>query len=366
MTRGTTGLQAGAAKSFDSVRADISEFLNTLPASATPTRGDLILGFATGYKPYTIAPFVESMRTHGQFSGKVALFVHPAAREMANYLMAHNIEPIAFDRSKSPLVHFNLVRCFGYFEYLRDQWNSGAIFNQILLTDVRDVIFQKPLFGTPCDELEFYLEEASFTIGEDWFTARGIEMACGKQAVRDLSSKTVSCAGAVIGRTIGIFKYLAQKQLFALRLPETARSKWGVDQGLHNYILHMGLAGTAISRPNFARVANLGVTEGSILACDAKGRVINPNGEISEIAHQWDRHRHLTKTICATYLRNRRYGRLRSLATRALPRLALSTASHQLAWVKLGLIGRYSLRRRAKEAKRLSGDNPGTSGKVTR
>jgi hypothetical protein len=206
------------------------------------------------------------------------------------------------------------------------------------LTDVRDVVFQKPLFANPCGELEFHLEEPSFTIGKDWFTARGIETACGKQAVRDFSSNTVSCAGTVSGRAIGTFEYLGQKQLLALGLSKTARSTWGVDQGIHNYILHSGLTRSAVSKPNFARVASLGVVQGCVFTCDAKGRVINPDGEFSEIAHQWDRHRHLTKIICAAYLHNSRYGRWRSWTARALPRFTLSTWSLLLRWPKAILV----------------------------
>jgi len=357
-----SAIRAAAGDQVGSIRASILAFANSLPAGVLPTRGDLILGFATGYKPHVIAPFVESVRAHGQFTGKIVLFIDPAERKMADYLISHDIEPIAFDRSKSPMAHVNLARSFAYFEYLRGQWDSGAVFNQILLTDVRDVIFQKPLFGTPCEELEFYLEEPSFTIGEDWFTARGIEIACGKQAVRDLSSKTVSCAGAVSGRAIGIFDYLAQKQLLTLGLSKAASSTWGVDQGLHNYILHMGLTRSAISKPNFTRVANLGLAQGSTLICDAKGRVISPNGEISEIAHQWDRHRHLTKTICAAYLQNGRHGRWRSSTARALPRFTLSTWSLFLGWVKLSLIGHHALWLRNREAKLIRKSNYGNFG----
>jgi hypothetical protein len=82
----------------------------------------------------------------------------------------------------------------------------------------------------------------------------------------------------VSGRAIGIFDYLAQKQLLALSLSKAARSKWGVDQGLHNYILHTGLTRAAVSKPNFVRVATLGVAQGSAFTCDSEGRVINPNG----------------------------------------------------------------------------------------
>ncbi len=198
-----TPIQSDASERLGAIRASILAFVNSLPASVSPTRGDLILGFATGYKPHSIAPFVESVRTHGQFAGNIALFVDPAARKTADYLISHDIEAMAFDPSKSPVADFNLARSFAYFEYLREQWNYGAVFNQILLTDVRDVIFQRPLFGTPCDELEFHIEGSSPTIGENRFTSRWVEIACGKQALQAVSSKAVSCSGTVSGRTIG-------------------------------------------------------------------------------------------------------------------------------------------------------------------
>jgi hypothetical protein len=319
-----TPTRSGTAGQLSAMRASILDFVNSLPASVPPTRGDLILGFATGYKPHIIAPFVESVRRHGRFDGKIVLFIDSAADKMADYLISRDIEVIAFDPSKLPVAYVNLARSFAFFGYLREQWNSGAIFNQILLTDIRDVIFQKPLFRTQCEELEFHLE--AHRIDEDKFTRRGIEIVGGKQALHAVSSRTVSCAGTVSGRAIGILDYLAQKLLLALRLSEAARSTWGLDQALHNYILQAGLTRGAVSKPNFARVATLGALEGSTLSCDAKGRVVNPNGEISEIAHQWDRHRHLAKAICAAYLRNRQYGRWRPWMARVVPRLMLITS----------------------------------------
>jgi hypothetical protein len=336
-------IQARAAEQFSSIRAGIVAFMNSLPASVTPTSGDLILGFATGYKPHMIAPFVESLRLHGQFAGKIVLFVDPAVRKMANYLRDKDIEAIAFDLSRSPVNSLLIARFFAYFDYLREQWDSGAIFSQILLTDVRDVIFQKALFGTPCEELEFYLEGSSHIgapslIGEDRFTSRWLEIACGEQVLETLLSRTVSCAGTVSGRALGIFGYLAQMQLLAMGLSEVALStKWGIDQALHNYILYTGLTRSVSSKPNFARVATLGVIHGNTLTCDAKGRIVNPNGQISEIAHQWDRHRHLAKAICSSYLKNREYGIWRSWMARTLPVLTLSTWSHLLRLAKIGL-----------------------------
>src|SRR5260370_36425741 len=111
-----TPIHANAADQLGSIRASILAFVNSLPASVPQTRGDLILGFATGYKPHMIAPFVESVRTHGQFDGKIVLFIDTGARKTANYLRGHDIEVIAFDPSKSPVAQVYLARFFAYFE----------------------------------------------------------------------------------------------------------------------------------------------------------------------------------------------------------------------------------------------------------
>jgi hypothetical protein len=338
MINGPTPIYSNLPEQFSAMRVNILAFMNSLPAHISPTRRDLILGFATGYKPHMIAPFVESVRVHGRFSGKVVLFVDPGARKMADYLRSHDIEAIPFDSSKSPIATILVARFFAYFEYLRKQFDCGAVFDQILLTDVRDVIFQRPLFEKPCEELEFHLEGTTITTDESDFTSRWVEIACGKEAVQALSSKPAYCAGTICGRALGIFDYLAQMQLLALGLSEGARSTWwGVDQGLHNYIFYMGLTRAAVSKPNFARVATLGAVPGNTLVCDLKGRIINPTGDISEIAHHWDRHRHLAKRICAVYLMSSQYGRWRSWTARTLPVLTLSTWRHLLRLANIGL-----------------------------
>ncbi len=101
-----------------------------------------------------------------QIRRKDRLFVNSSSQEVIEFLKEREIEPFAFDPSKSLMPSIFLARFFTYYEYLRDQWANGNVFNQILLTDVRDVIFQKRLFGTACDTLEFHLEEAFPTIQE--------------------------------------------------------------------------------------------------------------------------------------------------------------------------------------------------------
>lgn len=298
----------GAGTSNRTTLASLRDFAGSLPERLGATRGDLILGFAVGYTPEAIAPFVESVRTDGQFDGQIVLFVEPAAQNIMHYLKSRDIETIVFDSSKSEMTNIVIVRIFAYFQYLLGCYNSGAIFNHILLTDVRDVIFQKPLFGIPCDEFEFHLEHSSPTIGECPYNSVWIEQVFGKDILQTLSLNNISCAGTVCGRARGVFDYLIQMQLLALGLSDDLRSSWGIDQALHNYVLYKKLVHAARTKGNFVRVATLQYVPGNVLSCDAKGRVVNPNGETSEIAHQWDRHAHLRERICAAALQKRHAG----------------------------------------------------------
>ena len=298
--------QTTGRMSNDAACASLRKFAESLPELLAPTRGDLILGFATGYTPEVVYPFVESVRADGQFEGDIVLFVEPGAQEMMNYLKDRDIEPVVFDSSKSDTANIVLERAFVYFEYLFNRYKSGTIFDQILLTDVRDVIFQKPLFGIPCDELEFHLEAPFPTIGECPYNSVWIEQVFGREVLQSLSSKNISCAGTVCGRTRGMFDYLIQMQLLALGLPDDLRSSWGCDQALHNYILYNKLVASAEPKENFVRVATLYHVPGNRLSCDSGGRVVNPDGKVSEIAHQWDRHAQLHEPIFSAALQKRR------------------------------------------------------------
>ena len=85
-------------------------------------------------------------------------------------------------------------------------------------------------------------------------------------------------------------------QIILLKLLPRVRWTNG-DQGVHNYVLHSGLLPQAKVLENFERVATLHHVRGEQLHVDADGHVVNPDGSISEIVHQYDRHAHLFSAI---------------------------------------------------------------------
>jgi len=108
------------------------------------------------------------------------------------------------------------------------------------------------------------------------------------------------------GRQDGVAAYLdAMTRLIAAHAAE-GRINPGADQGLHNYIAHHGLIEAASFLDNYRRVATLHHVDGADLRPGEAGRVVNPDGSVSEIAHQWDRHPDLAAAIAASGAERRR------------------------------------------------------------
>jgi hypothetical protein len=270
-------------------------------------RRDLVMGFALGYPVATIRPFVESLFTAGAFLGEAVLFVKPEDTEVTTYLQSRGVTVVFFNAQAYPVANIVMLRWFAYFDYLCSRVEEGMCYRYILLTDVRDVIFQKPLFGMPCGEIEFHYEAASPRIGECSWNSLWIRQAFGEEALARFADKRISCSGTVSGRMRGILRYLKQMQIMMLGLSNALKNEFGGDQGIHNYIVHSGLLAEAKILDNFERVATLNYVRGTEVHPDERGCVVNPNGGISEIAHQWDRHPHLTAAILATAIKRQRH-----------------------------------------------------------
>lgn len=286
-----------ASEPINKIRSDLVAFEQSLPQELSPTRGDLVLGLALGYEPQTIAPWVESLQEMRRETTEAVLFIDRDATALKRYLASRSIQTCAFAQHDDPPAHVAMARFFEFLRFLGKQLSEGKVYDQILLTDVRDVVFQKPLFSAPCHELEYHFENADITIGDCAYNSKWISNTFGCQALKDLAKENISCAGTVSGRARGIFHYLTHMQLACLALTEDKRMAHGVDQAIHNYLFCKGACRTAKRMANFARVATLHYVKGDSLDCDEEGRVLNENGEISEIAHQWDRHQRIRRKI---------------------------------------------------------------------
>lgn len=291
---------------------------------------NLILGQAYNYTFEQLTPFVSSLRQTG-FAGDVVLFVNRVDEETKRQLKAHGIQlrefhyrgpevrnsayiawpylrwlrhlPVPFALKKAilrPIVNVPWVRMILYYDFLTE---TRGRYSQVMLTDVRDVIFQADPFARNTGPgLRAFLEDESMRIGNSQANIQWITDLFGKEELERLGSLPISCSGTTIADAESMRRYLRAFIEVAFTVRSTRLN--GGDQGIHNYLVHGALKPTTtLLRNGEAEVLTMGYLprEGEFTV-DAEGRLIDAKGQIFNVLHQYDRHPELAEKIVQRYL----------------------------------------------------------------
>ena len=155
----------------------------------------------------------------------------------------------------------------------------------VMISDLRDVVFQRDPFAEPVDGLELYLESSSETIGEKGWTTEWLLDLYGDRFVDARRGHVVSCSGTVIGTRAAMLAYLSEMQAAIIW---RRRPMGHHDQGVHNWLIQSKRVPYAtLVRNEYGRVITLG-TMGSPRI--EEGVVLNADGSVPAVVHQWDRH----------------------------------------------------------------------------
>lgn len=258
---------------------DRREF-RTVPAAP----GDLVLGYATGYDSHDIAPFVRSLRA--VFDGEVALVVDDRPDVIA-LLAEHDVRALSADIIPGWEPHAVVARFAAFDRYLA----ARPEVRNVLLTDVRDVLFQRPPFAPAPMGLEVFVEGDA--LGDHAFNMKYLRALAGDRIARDLASAPAICVGTVMGPRREAARFCRIVLMLAAIPRSEIGGAFGVDQAACNIAVHMGLVEAEV-RENYCRVATIGLTPGETLTFQ-NGEVVNPDGSVSAIVHQHDRHPRLAE-----------------------------------------------------------------------
>lgn len=274
----------GASASAESLEA-------ASPAFPTET-GDLVLGYATGYAADLIAPFVRSLRS--VHSGPIALVVDDRP-DVAALLAEYGVQALLHPKPEAWEPHPAMAR-FGAFDRLLARWPKVST---VLLTDVRDVVFQAPPFSPAPQRLETFIEYEAGTLGDHSFNMKYLRALAGDDLAAAIADRPCICVGTVMGPRAEILRFCRTVMMLAAIPRSEIGGAFGTDQAACNLAVHRGLIEAEIV-PNYSRVATLGMTPGASLTF-RDGKVINPDGTTSAIVHQHDRHPHLAEPVHALW-----------------------------------------------------------------
>lgn len=247
---------------------------------------DAVLGYATGYDSHDIAPFVRSLRA--VFDGEIALVVDDRA-DVRALLDEHDVRGLSAEVIEGWRPHAVMARFAAFDRYLTGRTDLRSV----LLTDVRDVLFQKPPFSPQPAGLEVFVE--GDRLGDHAFNMKYLRALVGEAMAAALAPAPAICVGTVMGPRAEVVRFCRMVLMLAAIPRSELGGAFGADQAACNIAVHMGLLEAEV-RDNYGRVATIGLTPGDALGLK-DSLVVNPDGSVSAIVHQHDRHSHLAAAM---------------------------------------------------------------------
>lgn len=255
-----------------------------VPAMASPGYRNLVLGTAIGLAKKDVGIFLESFRSHNR-EDDVVLLVSRISQETEDYLRRQSVKLLPFRPLKYLHGHVNSCRMIGYLNFLE----THSAYREVLLSDVRDVLFQGNPFGI-CDPslCHAFLERSGKTIGDDRINRKWVRRFIPADIGPKLALQPISCAGVTIGGRDAMLQYLTALTGL-LRKVGIFKRRWaGADQIWHNYLLHLSDKVPMVAHSNNGLVATMAL-EGRDAYGIVDGCVVHDTGARPIVCHQYDR-----------------------------------------------------------------------------
>lgn len=193
-------------------------------------------------------------------------------------------------------MNINKMRWKMYFDYVIDNFDKYKL---VLATDSRDAIFQQDLFQF-CDSKQSFLgvaledDNLNEKVLKKW-----IKYAFGDEISKRLENKRMICAGTIWG-TVDKFLQLANKIWNIVKKDPSNLDLH--DQAVFNYILYILKPFDCLKKSEYkdGYVITLGLVR-QIITLDEENNVLNGEGKIAALVHQYDRKINITKILRKKY-----------------------------------------------------------------
>lgn len=301
----------------------------------------LVLSYIENYSARDIAPFVESLRATG-YTGDVVFYTANVDNDCKALFLEHDVREIPVRRIdmlapmrmptwvarglglSSPHVipdrsiNIRLSRLFGRlglgdtpfarevakrlwhcqsarFFYFQEFLERNSHYESVMIADARDVMFQRAPFDFDGPKRTYLFEEyPGTTLGQQRENAGWIQQLYGAEGLARVAEHPVICVGVLLGHRRSL---LAALQTLTREFI-TNHIGWGTDQGVPNYFLRSGRLPDVQVRPyGHGPAMHLGIAPRQTIRTDAEGRVLDRDGNVCNILHQYDRHPDLTAAL---------------------------------------------------------------------
>ena len=262
---------------------------------------NLLIGAVRKYNWKKIAPFFDSFKKAGFKNCDFVIFFDKIKEFTINKIKSYGVLMYKIQKKYKKK---DIINCRWkiYEEFLKD---NGDKYKLVFTADIRDVYFQKDVF-------QYYdLNKSYLGIAiEDGFLSQTFNKmwlvdAYGEELYKSLRHKRIICAGTVWG-TVDKFTE------FSRIMWEKLDSEWSInnkviDQAVFNYLIyHNKLFHNCLIKSDNKNgfVMTIGLTDEMNIRLDYENNVLNGNGKIAAVIHQYDRKDYIKREVKNKYYQN--------------------------------------------------------------
>ncbi len=291
-------------------------------APAEPSPRDLVIGAVRGYCFEQLRPFVVSLK-RTSFNGDLVLLWNSLDAVTLCELERHGVKLVHFDYRGSgalnswsrfwpqlrpvlrlpvgitvrvsiykKILNLAFVRYLHMLDFIEAKLGR---YRNMLLTDVRDVIFQDDPFRDhlPGTILAF-LESPHMCYGSEPMNTGWLLENYGPETSAALQGQRIACCGTIMGTEAGMVRYLHAFTAEILRLRSVAH---GADTSIHNVLVRQTLAAKIAVVENFQGA--VGTINPKAIEYKNDKIVLNAQQKPVPVLHQYDRLPQLADTLLA-------------------------------------------------------------------
>ena len=273
----------------------IKFYSNNQNSTKRKDKKNLLLSVIVKYSLEKVLPFLKSFIRSGIKNCDIVFFINQISESTINYLKSFGIILCEIPgKLDDPLIIYK-YRWKLYRDYLLENKEK---YNIILSVDIKDTIIQNEFFKfyenyKPFIGFSFESANIEKLINKDWIINN-----FGIKPLKTIENKRVINAGTIWG-TLNEFYEFSNILYDKLRIYPTV-----IDQTLLNYLIyHEKILKKClqIKSDEFGPVLTLGLTKRKNIILDEENNILNNNGQIASIVHQYDRHPDLKKIIKSKY-----------------------------------------------------------------
>lgn len=245
-------------------------------------RANAVLGHAVGCELADVAPFVRSLRA--VFSGPIVLAVDREPTLLA-WLSTHGVETEIAARPS----RWRPAPAAGRFEVFGRMLRDRPGLDNVILADVRHVVFQRDPFRDPPEDLRFY-RGAGGALGCAAVNGRAIQALVGAALAGDLRDRVPVTADVIAGPGEALMRFCRTLSLLCAAAAPSSRDL-GLDRAACHVIAWLGLSGGDVA-PGLERVA--------IVSCGQRvedALIVNPDDTVSPVVVGYERRPDLARHV---------------------------------------------------------------------